>query len=83
MHKIAGHICRITRTPDNINKFELRIDNRSFNELLINKSSWAVEGDSGPKSNYKKQETDPFSEFGSFANTSTENKSNDFGDFDL
>lgn len=39
MHKIDGHILRITRTPDNINKFEMRIDNRNFDEIL-NKSSW-------------------------------------------
>lgn len=39
MHKIEGHIFRITRTPDNINKFELRIDNRNFDDIL-NKTGW-------------------------------------------
>lgn len=40
MHKIDGHIFRITRVPDNINKFELRIDNRDFADIL-NKTSYS------------------------------------------
>lgn len=82
MHKIEGHIFRITRTPDNINKFELRIDNRNFEDMLVNKTSWEDKEDA-TQSKYKKQENNPFSEFGNFAAVKTENKSNDFGDFDL
>lgn len=83
MHKIDGHILRITRTPDNINKFEMRIDNRNFDEIL-NKSSYESSENTVPLSLYKKQEADPFSEFGNFASsTKTEVKNSDFGEFDL
>jgi hypothetical protein len=59
MHKIEGHIFRITRTPDNINKFELRIDNRNFEDMLNKLNDEAREGSNQNK--YKKTEVDPFS----------------------
>ena len=69
MHKIEGHIFRITRTPDNLNKFELRIDNRNFEDML-NRTNYEEREDGRP-SKYKKQEVDPFLEFGNFASTKT------------
>ena len=36
-HTIEGHTFRITRVPDNFNKYELRIDNRTFEEMIIDK----------------------------------------------
>ncbi len=53
MHKIEGHIFRITRTPDNLNKFELRIDNRNFEDML-NKTNYE-EREEGTSNKYKKQ----------------------------
>ena len=34
VHTIGGHVFRITRVPDNINKYELRIDNQDFEEMM-------------------------------------------------
>jgi hypothetical protein len=52
-HRIDGHILRITRIPDKLNKFEMRIDNRSFEEIL-EKGGWGKEEKSESKANVKK-----------------------------
>jgi hypothetical protein len=49
---------------------------------MLNKTNYQ-EREEGASSKYKKQEVDPFSEFGNFASNKTENRSNDFGDFDF
>lgn len=42
---------------------------------MLNKTNWEDKEDS-TQNKYKKQEADPFSEFGNFASVKTESKSN-------
>lgn len=70
---ISGHSFRISRIPDNLNKFELRIDNLSFDQVRLGmnkakKSSKSIE--------FSKKETDPFADFDGFASNATEVKDN-------
>ena len=39
VHTIEGHAFRITRVPDNMNKYELRIDNQEFEEMVKKRGS--------------------------------------------
>ena len=78
---IDGHTFRITRVEDMLNKFELRVDNCNFEEMLENKHFASKETKT---SKYAKEESDPFSEFGSFvASSKPATNQNDFGDFDM
>ena len=80
-HLINGHSCRISRIEENLNKFELRIDNLTFDMIRMGnnnskKSSKSIQ--------YTKKNDDPFADFDTFKGTPTNNTSNNmFGDFDF
>lgn len=60
----------------------MRIDNRTFDQIL-NKKSWGEEEKSS-KQEYRNNAYDPFSEFGSIVSqTKTDTKNNEFGEFDF
>ena len=67
-----------------MNSFDLRIDNRSFDYLLRKKKTYEDEMKSEKKnSKYETNESDPFSDFATFANTQpkTQTDFDGFGDF--
>jgi hypothetical protein len=72
--------------PDNINKFELRIDNQAFEELQdSHRMGGSNKEINSISSIYKKVEYDPFSDFGAVAKPSEpqNNKNSEFGEFDF
>ena len=38
-HEVNGHMVRVTKVGDAVNRFELRIDNRDFMELKANRNN--------------------------------------------
>ena len=59
-HMIEGHSFRISRIEDSINKYELRIDNRSFDEVRLGKGK---SNKSSSTLDYAKKSNDPFADF--------------------
>ena len=59
-HQIEGHTFRISRIEDTINKFELRIDNRTFDEVRLGKSKLMKPNLS---QDFTKKASDPFADF--------------------
>lgn len=86
-HNIEGHNIRIFKEGESINKYDVRIDNRSFAYLLKKTSTNATgEKKQGKKvSQFAAKEEDPFSEFAKVSTGSPQKSSSlkdQFGDFD-
>ena len=75
MHNIEGHLFRITRVPDFMNKFEMRVDNQGFEEMKELRK-FGAEDKGVEKSRFKKDKNDPFEDFGIVAKESKGGKSN-------
>ena len=65
-HILDGHTFRITRVPDNLNKYELRIDNQNFEDIMAKRGEDNKETSEFSK-DFKKTENDPFADFGNLA----------------
>lgn len=57
---IEGHSFRISRIEDSINKYELRIDNRTFDEVRLGKGKT---NRLSSNLDFSKKSNDPFADF--------------------